>query len=476
MAGTRRATVIGSGPNGLTAAIVLARAGLKTTLLEAAPTIGGGTRSAELTVPGFLHDVCSAVHPLAIGSPAFQSLPLSEHGLHWIQPPLPVAHPLDNGSAAVLDRSLEATVERLGSDGPAYRRSVEFIVRQWRPVVDEILAPVHIPRHPTLLARFGSLALFPAAVSARVLFRTTAARALFAGLAAHSVSPLESMASSAIGWVLAGAAHAVGWPIPRGGSQMIANALASYFESVGGTIVTNTRVRSLDELRDANLVLCDVTPRQFLQMAGARLPESFRRSLEAFRYGPGVFKVDWALRAPIPWKASDCTRAGTIHLGGTLGEIAAGERAAWEGAAPEQPFVLLVQPSLFDPTRALAGQHTGWAYCHVPNGSTVDMTDRIESQVERFAPGFRAMILARHTFAPAELEAHNPNLIGGDITGGAQNLGQLFLRPTRKLYGTPLKGVYFCSSSTPPGAGVHGMCGYHAAKMALRDEQIPSTQ
>lgn len=470
------ATIIGSGPNGLTAAIILARAGFRTTVLEAAPSIGGGMRSAELTLPGFVHDVCSAVHPLAIGSPVFETFPLSEHGLQWIQPPLPVAHPLDNGTVAVLHRSLDATVEALGVDGPAYRRSVEVFAGNWRPLLDEILAPLHLPRRPMLLARFGAEALFPATVSARVLFRTAAARALFAGMAAHSLLPLEAVASAAIGWVMSVAGHVGGWPFPRGGSQSLANSLASYFQSIGGTIVTNNAVRTLDQLNGADLVMCDVTPRQFLRLAGHRLPERFCRSLEAFRYGPGIFKIDWALREPIPWTASDCRRAGTLHLGGTLDEISAGERAACGGTVPQRPFVLLAQPSLFDRTRAPAGQHTAWAYAHVPYGSTVDMTERIEAQVERFAPAFRGTILARHTFAPADLEAHNANLVGGDITGGSQNLGQLFLRPTRMLYRTPLKGVYLCSASTPPGAGVHGMCGYHAARMALRDKQVPASQ
>ena len=476
MKSAARAAVIGSGPNGLTAAIVLARAGLHTTVFEAAPTIGGGTRSGELTLPGFTHDVCSAVHPLGVGSPVFQSFPLNRHGLEWIHPALPLAHPLDDGSAAVLERCLEATVQRLGPDGPAYQRSVDFLVRQWRPLMDEALAPVHLPRHPVLLMRLGLLALFSAEASARVLFRTATARALFAGLAAHSLLPLEWTASSAIGWVLAGAAHAVGWPIPKGGSQKIANALASYFESLGGQIVTNARISSLDEVADAGLVMCDVTPRQFLQLTGSRLPYRFRKQLETFRHGPGVFKIDWALRSPIPWKAADCARAGTVHLGGTFDEVAEGERAPWKGIVCERPFVLLAQPSLFDSTRAPAGQHTAWAYCHVPNESPADMTSRIENQVERFAPSFRETILARHTFTPLELEALNPNLIGGDITGGAQTLKQMFLRPTRLLYRTPIEGVYLCSSSTPPGAGVHGMCGYHAARTALRDKQITPPQ
>jgi phytoene dehydrogenase-like protein len=463
------ACVVGSGPNGLSAAILLAQAGLRTTVFEAQPTIGGGARSAELTLPGFVHDVCSAVHPLAASSPAFAAFPLAEHGLAWIQPPLPVAHPLDDGSAAVMAMSLDETCARLGADGATYRRAIGPLVRRWRELVPMIQAPLlRIPTHPLLLARFGALAFWPAAPSARLLFRTEAARALFAGIAAHSVMPLEALGSAAFGWLLAAAGHAVGWPIPRGGSQAIANALASYFESLGGRIVTNSRIRSLAELGEASLVLCDVTPRQFVALASHRLPDRFSRKLEAYRYGPGVFKVDWALRAPIPWKAAECSRAGTVHVGGSLDEIAASERAI-AGATPSpRPFVLVVQPSLFDSSRAPAGQHTAWAYCHVPHASTADMTERIESQIERFAPGFRARILARHTMTPADLESHNANLIGGDITGGAQDLRQLVLRPTRLFYRTPLDGVYLCSSSTPPGGAVHGMCGYHAAHAALR--------
>ena len=467
-----KACVIGSGPNGLTAAIMLAKAGLRTTVYEAQPTIGGGTRSAALTLPGFVHDICSAVHPFAAGSPAFASFPLSDHGLEWIQPPLPLAHPLDDGSAAVLARSLDETCARLGTDGPRYRRAIAPLVAGWRDLVPMVQASLlRWPAHPWLLARFGSLGLWPAASLARTLFSTAAGRALFAGNAAHSVLPLESLGSSAFGWLIAAAGHAVGWPIPRGGSQSIAHALASYFESLGGAIVAGQSIRSLDELADASLVLCDVTPRQFLSIAGNRLPGSFCRKLESYRYGPGVFKIDWALSAPIPWKAADCARAGTVHVGGSLDEIAASEHTITGAEPARRPFVLLVQPSLFDPTRAPAGRHTAWAYCHVPHACTVDMTEAIESQVERFAPGFQRVILARSTMGPADLERHNANLVGGDITGGAQDLRQLLLRPTRLFYRTPLPGVYLCSSSTPPGGAVHGMCGFHAARLALRDRQ-----
>jgi phytoene dehydrogenase-like protein len=456
----------------LTAAIILAKAGLRTTVIEAESTIGGGTRSAELTLPGFVHDVCSAVHPLAISSPAWAAFPLAGHGLEWIQPPLPVAHPFDDGSAAILDRSLDRTSELLGRDGSAYRKRVAGLAARWPALMGEILGPVlHVPDSPLLLARFGSLALWPAAAAARYMFRTEAARALFAGLAAHSVLPLEAFGSSAFGWVLSIAAHTAGWPIPRGGSQQIANALAAYFRTLGGSIRTETRIRLLDDMDPAALILCDVTPRQFLELAGKRLPNRFAGQLETYRYGPGVFKVDWALSAPIPWKASECAQAGTVHLGGTLKEVAASERAAWRGQVVDAPFILLAQPSRFDSSRAPDGKHTAWAYCHVPHASKTNMTERIERQVERFAPGFRDTILARHVFAPADLERHNANLVGGDITGGAQGLRQLVFRPTPMLYRTPLEGVYLCSSSTPPGGGVHGMCGFHAARMAVDDAQ-----
>jgi len=462
------AFVIGSGPNGLTAAIVLARAGLTVTVLEAQPTIGGSARSAELTLPGFIHDICSAVHPLAAASPAFATMPLADHGLTWIHPPIPVAHPLDGEGAVAADVSIETTAARLGPDADNYRRIVTPLVARWRELLADILAPPHLPAHPLLLARFGLLALPSAAGIARKLFRGEAARALFAGMAAHSILPLDMRGSAAVGWVLALAAHAAGWPIPRGGSQRISDALASYFQSLGGAIHTNHEVRSIGELPAAALILCDVTPRQLLRIADGRLPDSYCRTLERYRYGPGVFKIDWALSAPIPWLLPDCARAGTVHLGGTLCEIATSERAAWNGESCERPFVLLSQPSLFDSSRAPAGRHTAWAYCHVPQASTEDRTAHIESQVERFAPGFHRTILARRTMSPAQLESHNANLVGGDISGGAATLGQLFLRPTASLYRTPSPNLFLCSASTPPGAGVHGMCGYHAAARALR--------
>jgi phytoene dehydrogenase-like protein len=465
------AIIVGSGPNGLAAAIALARAGRSTLVLEAEPTIGGGTRSAALTLPGFVHDICSAIHPLGAGSPFFRALPLAEHGLRWAHSPAPLAHPLDDGTAVLLERSVAATAATLGRDGAAYRQLVAPLARRWEPIAAAILGPVLPPRHPLALARFGLRALWPASLLARVLFRGERARALFAGMAAHAIMPLEQPATSAFGLVMLLFGHAVGWPFPIGGAQRIADALASYLRSLGGEIRTGMRVESLDQLAPAQAVLCDVTPRQLLSIAGERLPAGYRRALGRYRYGPGVFKVDWALDGPIPWAAPECTRAATLHLGGTLEEIAASEQAPWHGMHAEQPFVLLAQPSLFDPTRAPAGQQTAWAYCHVPHGSAEDMTERIEQQVERFAPGFRKRILAHSTIGPAAMQRHNANYIGGDINGGAQNLAQLFTRPVARLdpYATPARGIYLCSSSTPPGGGVHGMCGYWAARSVLRD-------
>lgn len=467
-----RAYVIGSGPNGLAGAIELVRAGCKTTLIEAHSYIGGGIHSAELTLPGFVHDVCSAVHPLAVSSPAFASYPLSEHGLEWIQPPLPLAHPLDDGTAGILYRSVEETCEHLGGE-PDYKRVAGFFVRRWKSLSSDLLSSMIPLQHPLRMARFGIHALRPALWEARGIFESKAGRALFGGLAAHSALPLLHPGSSAFGWVLGLAGHAVGWPIPKLGSQSIANALASYFQSLGGEIITGARIRSFRELSDADITLCDIGPRGLLSIAGDSLPAAFARKLKCYRYGPAAFKLDWALSGPVPWRNSDCARAGTVHLGGTLEEIAASERAAWKGRVSPHPFILFVQSSLFDSTRAPAGQHTGWAYCHVANGSREDMTEHIEAQVERFAPGFRKLILARHVLMPPAFEAMNPNYVGGDIVGGAQTLGQLVFRPTRRLYGTPLNGIYLCSASTPPGGGVHGMCGYRAARLALKNHMLP---
>ena len=462
--------VVGSGPNGLAAAIALARAGRSVTVFEGAETLGGGARSAALTLPGFVHDVCSAVYPLAVASPFFAPLPLHEHGLAWVHPPALLAHPFDDGTAALLERDIEATGRTLGEDAGAWARLMAPFVRRWPELVGEILSPPHVPRHALLLARFGRSALQPAAGLARGHFRGPRARALLAGLAAHSFLPITRAPSAAFALVLALAGHAVGWPLARGGAQTLTDALAAYLRSLGGTIVTGQWIATLDQLPPAPTILLDVTPQQLLRMAGDRLGWLYRKRLARFRYGPGVCKVDWALGGPIPWRAPECARAGTVHVGGPFEEIAAGEEAVSRGRHPERPFVILTQPSLFDPTRAPEGRHTGWAYCHVPNGSAEDMTERIERQVERFAPGFRARILARHTRTAEALARENPNCVGGDVNGGLQDLGQLLTRPVISWhpYATGVQGLFLCSSSTPPGGGVHGMCGYNAAQAALR--------
>jgi phytoene dehydrogenase-like protein len=464
------AIVVGSGPNGLSAAIELARHGQRVLVIEADDAIGGGTRTAALTLPGFLHDACSAVHPMAAASPFFQALPLADHGLEWVHPDLPLAHPLDDGSAAVLERSVEATAAKFDPDDQAYRRLMGPLVAGAGKLFADLLGPFRIPRHPFLAMRFGRQAIRSGRGLADAWFSTDPTRALIAGLAAHAVLPLEQSPGAAITLMLGLAGHAVGWPFPRGGSQRIADALASYFRSLGGEIVPSWRVTTVDELPPARAILLDVTPRQLLALAGHRLPNRYRRALGRYRYGPGVFKIDWALAGPIPWRAEVCRRAGTVHVGGTLEEVAASERTAFRGEHSERPFVLLAQPSLFDPTRAPAGQHTAWGYCHVPHGSAIDMTERIEAQIERFAPGFRDLILARHTMNTAAMERYNPNYVGGDIAGGVTDWRQLFTRPVARLnvYATPAAGLYFCSSSTPPGGGVHGMCGYFAAQAALR--------
>jgi phytoene dehydrogenase-like protein len=474
------AVVVGAGPNGLAAAIVLARGGRSVRVLEGHDTIGGGVRSAELTLPGFVHDVCSAIHPLALASPFFRTLPLAEHGLALVQPPAPLAHPFDDGTAAVLERSIEATGRTLGCDAAAYRRLMGPLAADAEKLVGGLLGPLRPPRHPLALARFGVLALLPARLLAERVFRGESARGLFAGLAAHAIQPLEQPITASFGLLLGLLGHTVGWPIARGGSQKLPEAMASYLRSLGGQIVTGARVDSVDAppVPPTRALLCDVSPRELLRIAGHRLPVGYRRGLERYRYGPGVFKVDWALDGPIPWRATACARAGTVHLGGTLAEIAAGERAVWRGEHPERPFVLLAQQSLFDPSRAPGGKHTAWAYCHVPNGSAVDMTGPIEAQVERFAPGFRDRVLARSTKSAAEMERHNPNYVGGDINCGVQDPRQLFTRPVARLvpYATPARGLYLCSSATPPGGGVHGMCGFFAAEAALRADRTAPTR
>ncbi len=466
---TYDAVVVGSGPNGLAAAVELARNGRSVAVLEAEETIGGGTRSAELNLPGFVHDVGSAIHPLGYASPFFATLPLEEHGLEWVHPPAPLAHPFDDDTAAVLERSVEETGETLGPDAAAYRRVMGPLARDFDRIIDSLLGPPRLPRHPLALARFGLSALRSARGLAEGLFEGEKARGLFAGNAAHSFLPMEQGPSAAFGLVLSIVGHAAGWPFPKGGSQRIADALVSYLRSLGGEVYTGIRVRSVEEVPRTRAVLFDVTPRQLLEISGRYLPKRYRRALERYRYGPGVYKVDFALDGPIPWTADGCRRAGTIHLGGTLEEISAGEAAVSQGGHPERPFVLLAQQSLFDETRAPRGKHTVWAYCHVPNGSTVNMTERIEKQIERFAPGFKDRILARSTMSPADLQRINANHVGGDINGGLMDFRQLFTRPVARLapYSTPTGGLYLCSSSTPPGGGVHGMCGFFAARAAL---------
>ena len=407
---------------------------------------------------------------MAAGSPFFSTLPLSKHGLDWVHPPAPLAHPLDNGTAVMMERSVEATADGLGPDAASYSELFVPLVSDWDKLTVDILGPLRFPRHPLVTARFGLTGLRSARSVAQARFRGERARALFAGLAAHSILPLERPLSAAFGLVLGAAGHAVGWPMPRGGAQRISGALASHLTSLGGRIETGVPVERLEDVPAAAVTLLDMTPRQVVKIAGRSLPGRFRRSLDAYRYGPAAFKVDWALSGPVPWRASECARAGTVHLGGSMDEIANAERDVWLGRHPDRPFVLLSQPSLFDPSRAPEGRHTVWAYCHVPNGSRFDMTDRIEAQVERFAPGFRERILKRSVRPPAALEEYNPNCVGGDINGGVQDLGQLFSRPARMLnpYSIPSTDIYICSSSTPPGGGVHGMCGYFAARAALR--------
>ncbi len=469
----RSAVVVGSGPNGLMAAITLARAGWHVVVYEAAPDAGGGLRSAALTVPGAVHDVCSAIHPLAVGSPAFREIAddLAAHGLEWVHPEVPVVHPLDGGRAGVVHRSVADTVAGLGGDGSAYRRLFGPLVDAGFALTDGLLSPLTIPpKHPVALARFGAVGVLPAHAVARRGFDTDEARAVFAGLAGHSILSLKAPVTAGYALMLGVLAHVVGWPLARGGSQQIADALVAVLRDLGGHVECDRRIESLAELPAADAVLLDVTPRQVLAIAGDILPQRYARRLGKFRYGAGVFKLDWALDGPIPWTNPDCGRAATIHVGGTLDEITFAEGEVQAGRHAERPFVLLAQQSVFDPTRAPAGTHTAWAYCHVPNGSTIDMTDRIEAQVERFAPGFRDRIVDRHAMNTAAMHAHDANYVGGDINGGVGDLRQFVARPTLGLrpWKTPVDGLYLCSSSTPPGGGVHGMCGWHAAREVLR--------
>ena len=465
----RRAVVIGSGPNGLAAAIALAQAGLQVDVYEAEGVPGGGARSLPLTLPGFLHDFGSAVHPMAVASPFLSTLPLKDHGLEWIQPPAPVAHPLDDGTAVMLERDLDEAEKALGEDGKQWRRLFGPFATKWAELAPEVLRPVSLfPRHPFLLARLGLLGFPSANAIAHFWFRNARTKALFAGLAGHSILSLEEPLTAAFGIMFAATAHAVGWPIPRGGAQSISNALCGYLASLGGKVHLSTRVEDLASLGKFDVALCDVTPRQLVQIAGDRLSPSYKHRLEQYRYGPGVFKVDYALSSPIPWKAPECRRSATVHIGGTLEEIVVSEDAMRHGRCAERPFVLLAQPTLFDPTRAPQGRQVAWAYCHVPNGSTFDMLPRLEAQIERFAPGFRDCILERSVLSPAQLESMDANLIGGDIGGGLMTLSQFLFRPTMRYYATSAPDIFICSSSTPPGGGVHGMCGYNAAKLALK--------
>jgi phytoene dehydrogenase-like protein len=467
---TKGAIVVGSGPNGLAAAITLQRAGVPTLVLERSDTIGGGMRTGEITLPGFRHDICSAVHPMAVVSPFFKQIPWQELGVEFIDPPVLAAHPFDDAEAAVLLHSVDETSRLLWEDASRYRCLVGDLLPLWPSLIDDILGPPDIPSHPFALGRFGAEALLPASWLARA-YKSKRARGLFAGMAAHSMQPLSGAGTSAIAIVLSLAGHVRGWPIPRGGSQSIADGLARYFLSLGGRIETERDVKTLDELPADHVVLFDIGPKQLLEIAGEKFSSGYRSALQNFKSGPGIFKLDWAIDGPVPFKDEFCRQAGTVHIGGTFEEIAYSEYDANHGRISDKPYVLLTQQSLFDGSRAPEGKHTLWAYCHVPNGSEVDMTERIERQIERFAPGFRDRILAKRAMSPAALQSYNPNYLGGDINGGAMNLLQIFARPTlqRSPYKTSLSNVYLCSASTPPGGGVHGQCGYHAAQRALKD-------
>jgi phytoene dehydrogenase-like protein len=464
------AVVIGSGPNGLAAAIELARRGATVLVLEAENEVGGGTRSAELTLPGFTHDVCSAVHPMGILSPFFRELPLAEHGLRWLRPRASVAHPMPDGRAVMLYRSLARTGEGLGRDARAWARMVAPFLDDPHSLLADAMGPLRVPAHPIAMLRFGLRAAFSANRLARLSFRGERARALFAGCAAHSVLPLGQPLSAALGLLFAITAHVEDWPVAQGGSHAITRALASYLRSLGGRIETGRRIERLDQLPDARVVLFDTSPEQLARIAGDALPAGYRRRLGRYRYGPGVFKLDWALDGPIPWQDPACREASTVHVGGSLEELCASERDMFRGRHSERPFLILCQQSEVDPTRAPEGRHTGYAYCHVPHGSTVDRSDAIERQVERFAPGFRDRILARHAMNTADFERSNPNYKGGAITGGVADAFQLWTRPVARLdpYSTPNPRLFLCSAATPPGGGVHGQCGYWAARSASR--------
>ncbi|NNE18417.1 MAG: NAD(P)/FAD-dependent oxidoreductase [Myxococcales bacterium] len=462
--------VIGSGPNGLSAAVAVAQAGASVLVLEANEQVGGGTRTAELTLPGFRHDVCSAVHTTGILSPFFRSLPLEDHGLRWVSPEASVAHPLDDQPAVIMWRSLEETALGLGADASSYRGLIAPFLENPQGFFEDVLGPLAVPRHPASFVRFGLNAMWPATSFASWRFQQSRAKALFAGCAGHSILPLDKMFTAALGLIFSIAGHVEPWPVASGGSQAIPRALGSLLQELGGEIRTGVHVTSSAELPAARVYLFDTSPDQLASVAEAALPSGYRRRLGRYRYGPGAFKLDWALDGPIPWRDANCLAASTVHLGGTLEEIAAGEAAVFRGKHPKRPYVLLCQQSQLDASRAPEGKHTGYAYCHVPSGSTVDMTEAIERQVERFAPGFKERILSRHTMNTHDFHRYNPNFVGGAITGGVADVFQLFTRPVARLdpYTTPNPRVYICSASTPPGGGVHGMCGFHAAKSALR--------
>jgi len=468
----KRASVIGSGPNGLAAAIVLAKAGMAVDVYEAEAEPGGGARTLPLTLPGFLHDFGSAVHPFAAGSPFFNSLPLADFGLEWMHGEAPLAHPLDDGSVVVLDRDLAKAERLLGLDGREWRRLVEPGATHWTDFAQDALAPMlRIPNYPFRMASFGMTAFQPAGAFARSHFQKPRTRALFAGLAGHSFLGFDQPLGATIGLLFGITVHAVGWPIPRDGAGAITQALIGYLKSLGGTVHTSRRIdaAAFREIEAENaIVMFDTSPQQLVAIAGERLKPDYRKALAQFQRGPGVFKVDYALSQLVPWRSADCYRAITVHLGGTMEEIAASEDAVARGQCAEKPFVLVAQPTLVDPSRAPERKHVLWAYCHVPNGSTFDMSERIEAQIERFAPGFKDCILAKHVSGPADLEAADANLLGGDISGGAMTMRQMLFRPARGGYATSTPNLFLCSASTPPGGGVHGMCGYHAARLALR--------
>jgi phytoene dehydrogenase-like protein len=461
------AIVVGSGPNGLAAAITLARAGVSVLLLEAESTLGGGARSLQLTLPGFTHDLCSGIHPLAYASPFFQTLPLENFGLRWVHSPAPLAHPLDDGRALIVEASLKETAASLGADAESYTSLLAPASAVWNLLLRK-RSLANLLAHAFPIQAAARKALQSADRLARRSFSGPDARAIFAGMAAHSLLPLEKPGTAGVALVLLASAHSGGWPFPQGGAQKISDSLADYFRALGGTIETNRRVRDLRELLSCRAVLLDLTPRQILAIGGAAFPERYVRALREYRYGQAAFKIDWALSDPVPWRSENVRRAATVHLGGTLEEIQSAERAPWNDSVSDRPFVIAAQHSLFDATRAPEGKHTLWAYCHVPFGAQVSMVACMEAQIERFAPGFRDCILARSVLSPRMLESYNANLVGGDISGGMQDVWQMLFRPTRRRWRTPLRNVYICSSSTPPGAGVHGMCGYYAARSALK--------